>query len=184
MLPLQALKQAIVSARETKGLIHHSDHVSQYVSVVYNQRLAQHGITASTGTVGDWYDNALAENVNGSYKNELIHTCRWNDVVEVEIATFEWVNWWNEDRIHQSLGYRTPAEVEDGFWEQHESREIMENKVNTYEQNPGHFKYSIFCRAPYPREIGKALLSQSPGCVTSETCAFTRLGCNNCRLCR
>ena len=54
----------------------------QYVSVVYNQRLAQHGITASTGTVGDWYDNALAENVNGSYKNELIHTRRWNDVVD------------------------------------------------------------------------------------------------------
>jgi len=56
----------------------------QYVSVVYNEQLAQHGITASTGTVGDSYDNALAENVNGSYKNELIHTCWWDDVVEVE----------------------------------------------------------------------------------------------------
>ena len=55
----------IVSARETTGLIHHSDHGSQYVSVVYNERLAQHGIAASTGTVGDSYDNALAENVNG-----------------------------------------------------------------------------------------------------------------------
>ena len=66
--PLQALNQAIVSARETTGLIYHSGHGSQYVSVVYNERGAQHGITASTGTVGDWYDNALAENVNGSYK--------------------------------------------------------------------------------------------------------------------
>ena len=64
-LPLQALNQAIVSAEETTGLIHHSDHGSQYVSVVYNERLTQHGITASTGTVGDSYDNALAENVNG-----------------------------------------------------------------------------------------------------------------------
>ncbi|MBK4159696.1 DDE-type integrase/transposase/recombinase [Corynebacterium macginleyi] len=81
------------SAKQTTGLIHHSDHGLEYVSVVYNQRLAQHGITASTGTVGDSYDNALAENVNGSYKNELIHTRRWNDVVEVEIATFEWVSW-------------------------------------------------------------------------------------------
>ncbi|MDK8481477.1 IS3 family transposase, partial [Corynebacterium marquesiae] len=110
-LPLQALNQAIASAEETTGLIHHSDHGSQYVSVVYNERLAQHGIAASTGTVGDSYDNALAENVNGSYKNELIHTRRWDEVVEVEIATFEWVSWWNETRLHQSLGYRTPVEV-------------------------------------------------------------------------
>ncbi|MCT1429140.1 IS3 family transposase, partial [Corynebacterium sp. p3-SID1241] len=118
-LPLQALNQAIASAEETTGLIHHSDHGSQYVSVVYNERLAQHGIAASTGTVGDSYDNALAENVNGSYKNELIHTRRWDEVVEVEIATFEWVSWWNETRLHQSLGYRTPAEVETEFWDQH-----------------------------------------------------------------
>ncbi|MEJ4127335.1 DDE-type integrase/transposase/recombinase [Corynebacterium accolens] len=62
-LPLQALNQAIVSARETTGLIYHSDHGLEYVSVVYNERLAQHGIVASTGTVGDSYDNALAENV-------------------------------------------------------------------------------------------------------------------------
>ena len=102
----------------------------QYVSVVYNEKLTEFGIQSSTGTVGDSYDNALAENVNGSYKNELIHTRRWNDVVEVEIATFEWVNWWNESRLHQSLGYRTPVEVEVGFWEQDESWEIMENKVN------------------------------------------------------
>ena len=99
--------------------------------MVYNERLAQHGIAASTGSVGDWYDNALAENVNGSYKNELIHTRRWNDVLALEIATFEWVNWWNETRLHQSLEYRTPVEVEDALWEQDGSRELMENKVNT-----------------------------------------------------
>ena len=115
-LPLQALNQAIVSARETTGLIHHSDHGSQYVSVVYNERLAQYGVAASTAIVSDSYDNALAENVNGSYKNELIHTRSWGYVVDVETATFEWVNWWNEERLHQSLGYRTPVEVEDAFW--------------------------------------------------------------------
>ncbi|CAB0520144.1 IS3 family transposase [Corynebacterium diphtheriae] len=102
----------------------------QYVSIVYNERLAEHGIAASTGTVGDSYDNALAENVNGSYKNELIHSRRWSDVVEVEIATFEWVNWWNESRLHQSLGYRTPTEVESEFWSRHPAQEIMEVKAN------------------------------------------------------
>ena len=111
------------------GLIDHSDHGSQYVSIVYNERLAEHGIAASTGTVGDSYDNALAENVNGSYKNELIHRRTWSDVVDVEIATFEWVNWWNESRLHQSLGYRTPAEVEAELWEHDPSREIMEIKA-------------------------------------------------------
>ncbi|MDV2435589.1 integrase core domain-containing protein, partial [Corynebacterium tuberculostearicum] len=121
---------SIVCAEETTGLIHHSDHGSQYVSVVYNERLAQHGIAASTGTVGDSYDNALAENVNGSYKNELIHTRRWNDVVEVEIATFEWVSWWNETRLHQSLGYRTPVEVETEFWKQNPPQVKIEIKAN------------------------------------------------------
>ncbi|WP_181461346.1 integrase core domain-containing protein [Arcanobacterium haemolyticum] len=62
------------------------------MSIVDNERLAQRGIAASTGTVGDSYDNALAENINGSYKNELTHTHRWDDVVDVEIATIERVN--------------------------------------------------------------------------------------------
>lgn len=129
-LPLQALNQAIVCAKETTGLIHHSDHGSQYVSIVYNERLAEHGITASTGTVGDSYDNALAENVNGSYKNELIHRRSWTDVVDVEIATFEWVSWWNESRLHQSLGYRTPTEVEAEFWTGNPNHEKIEIKAN------------------------------------------------------
>ena len=129
-LPLQALNQAIVCAEETAGLIHHSDHGSQYVSIVYNERLAEHKIVPSTGTVGDSYDNALAENVNGSYKNELIHNRTWDDVVDVEIATFEWVTWWNESRIHQGLGYRTPAEVESEFCQSNPGQEIIEIKAN------------------------------------------------------
>ncbi|MDN5798603.1 MAG: IS3 family transposase [Corynebacterium casei] len=130
-LDLQVLNQAIACAEETTGLIHHSDHGSQYVSIVYNERLAEHQIAASTGTVGDSYDNALAENVNGSYKNELIHTRRWDDVVAVEIATFEWVTWWNESRLHQGLGYRTPAEVESEFSKNNPGQEIIEIKANT-----------------------------------------------------
>lgn len=115
-LPLQALNQAVASAKETSELVHHSDHGSQYVSIVYNERLIEAGVTPSTGSIGDSYDNALVENVNGSYKNELIHTRRWADVLEVEIATFEWVNWWNDSRLHQSLGYQTSAEAESKYW--------------------------------------------------------------------
>ncbi|WP_430622723.1 IS3 family transposase [Corynebacterium pseudodiphtheriticum] len=63
-------------------------------------------------------------------RGELIHNRRWDDVVEVENATFERVSWWNVERLHQSLGYRTPVEVETEFWEQDESREIIENRVN------------------------------------------------------
>ncbi|WP_414627375.1 integrase core domain-containing protein [Corynebacterium sp.] len=87
-------------------------------------------MTASTGTVGDSYDNALAENANGSYKNELIHTRTWNDVVDVEIATFEWVTRWNESRLHQSLGYRTPAEVEEELWTGNPHHERMKIEAN------------------------------------------------------
>lgn len=129
-LPLQALNQAIVCTKETTGLIHHSDHGSQYVSIVYNERLAEHGIAAPTETIDDSYDNALAENINGSYKNELIHSRTWNDVVDVEVATFEWVDWWNETRLHQNLDYRTPAEVESEFWETNPTQEIIEIKAN------------------------------------------------------
>ena len=103
--------------------------ISGICQVVYNERLAAHGIAASTGSVGDSYDNALAENVNGSYKNELIHTRTWNGVVEVEIATFEWVSWWNEARLHQSLGYRTPSEVETEFSKQNPPQEIRETQA-------------------------------------------------------
>uniref|UniRef100_UPI001C10F52F integrase core domain-containing protein n=1 Tax=Arcanobacterium phocae TaxID=131112 RepID=UPI001C10F52F len=64
---------------------------------------------------GDSYDNALAENVNDCYKNELIHPRTWQDVLEVEIATFEWASWWNKTRLHQALDYRTPLEVENDY---------------------------------------------------------------------
>lgn len=125
-LPLQALQQAIAAAKQTTGLIHHSDHGSQYVSVMYNQKLREHGIEASMGSVGDCYDNALAENVNGSYKNELIYEYTWSSVAEVEIATFEWVTWWNEQRLHEKLDYRTPVEVEEEYWAKQETQAVME----------------------------------------------------------
>ena len=149
-LPLQALNQAIWNAKSTAGLIHHSDHGSQHVSLTYHQHLVDAGIVESTGSVGDSYDNALAENVDGSYKNEIIHTRRWADVLEVEIATFEWVNWWNTKRLHQALDYRTPAEVETDYWQQHQLSATTTNRVNAQEANPDHFS----ARQPRPTADG------------------------------
>ncbi|SPJ41805.1 hypothetical protein CHUV2995_02635 [Corynebacterium diphtheriae subsp. lausannense] len=86
------------------------------------------GIVESTGSVGDSYDNALAENVNGSYKNEIIHTRTWADVLAVEIATFEWVHWWNTQRLHQTLDYHTPEEIETDYWQQQKESAIIKTR--------------------------------------------------------
>ena len=118
-LPLQALEHALLSTRaeaSSSGLVHHSDRGSQYVSLAYSDALITAGVKASVGTVGDSYDNALAETVNGLYKAELIHRHRtWPTVTAVEIATLDWVNWWNTKRLHEALGYRTPAEIEASY---------------------------------------------------------------------
>lgn len=117
-LPLEALEHALVAAKDqaTAGLVHHSDRGSQYVSIRYTEHLAQAGIRASVGSRGDSYDNALAETVNGLYKAELIHTRpAWPSVTDVEFATMNWVHWWNHQRLHQALGYQTPAEIETAY---------------------------------------------------------------------
>jgi putative transposase len=118
-LPLQALEQALQTApaeESRAGLVHHSDRGSNYVSLAYSDALIGAGVRASVGTVGDSYDNALAETVNGLYKAELIHRRRtWPSATAVEIATLDWVTWWNTKRLHQALDYRTPAEVEAAY---------------------------------------------------------------------
>ena len=118
-LPLLALEHALLSTRTSKnesGLIHHSDRGSQYVSLAYSDALIAAGVKASVGTVGDSYDNARAETVNGLYKAELIYSKRiWESVSEVELATMGWVHWWNTARLHEALGYRTPASVEGAY---------------------------------------------------------------------
>lgn len=117
-LPVEAFEHALYHAGDLRaeGLAHHSDRGSQYVSVRYSEALAQAGIDPSVGTVGDSYNNALAETVNGLYKTELIYPHRpWASVGEVEIATLRWVYWWNNHRLHESLGYITPLEMEDAY---------------------------------------------------------------------
>ncbi|XNS25263.1 transposase [Citricoccus nitrophenolicus] len=92
---------------------------AQYVSLAYTDTLAAYDVTASVGSVGDSYDNALAEAVNGLYKAEIIHTRRvWPSATAVEMATLDWVQWWNTRRLHENLDYRTPAEVEATYTQQ------------------------------------------------------------------
>ena len=122
-LPLEALEHALIAAKDQamgnlNGLVHHSDRGSQYVSILYTEHLKDAGITASVGSAGDAYDNALAETVNGLYKAELIHARpAWPSKTEVEFETMNWVHWWNNSRLHQALEYQTPAEVEAAYYE-------------------------------------------------------------------
>ena len=113
-LPLAALEMAICTRTGSlEGLVHHSDRGSQYTSIRYSKRLEEAGITSSVGSKGDSYDNALAESVNGLYKAELIwRNSSWRDATEVELATGDYVVWWNHDRIHSALGFVPPAEFE------------------------------------------------------------------------
>lgn len=114
-LPLEALEHALLSAKDQAldGLVHHSDRGSQYVSIRYTEHLAKAGLTASVGSAGDAYDNALAEAVNGLYKTELIYARpAWPSATEVEFQTMNWVYWYNTSRLHEALDYQTPTEVE------------------------------------------------------------------------
>ncbi len=125
ILQLQALNMAAFTAGgDLTGLTHHSDHGSNYMSVVYTDRIVELGATPSTGTIGDSYDNALAEAVNGLYKTELSRQQGpWRTVEQVELATLEWVWWWNNQRLHGELDMRTPTEVEAAYYADLESTE-------------------------------------------------------------
>jgi putative transposase len=118
ILPLQALDMAAWAAGgNLHGLTHHSDHGSNYMAMVYTDRIVELGAKPSTGTVGDSYDNALAEAVNGLYKTELIRQRGpWRTVEQVELATLEYVWWWNNQRLHGELDPRTPIEVENAYY--------------------------------------------------------------------
>ncbi|MBB5463895.1 transposase InsO family protein, partial [Paraburkholderia sp. Cpub6] len=120
---LDALEQALYARRpgDDGTLIHHSDRGSQYVSIRYSERLAEAGIEPSVGSRGDSYDNALAETINGLYKAELIHRRTWKTRESVELATLEWVAWFNHHRLMEPLGYIPPAEAEANYYRQLET---------------------------------------------------------------
>lgn len=116
---LDALEQALHERRPLHrgGLVHHSDRGSQYVSIKYSERLAEAGIEPSVGSVGDSYDNALAETINGLYKAEVIHRRGpWRSFEAVEFATLEWVDWFNHRRLMRPIGDIPPAEAEERYY--------------------------------------------------------------------
>ena len=118
---LDALEQALYDRQpeDSDALIHHSDRGSQYLSIRYTERLAEAGVEPSVGSKGDSYDNALAETINGLYKAELIHRrAPWKTKESVELATLNWVHWFNHHRLLEPIGYIPPAEAEANYWRQ------------------------------------------------------------------
>ncbi|WP_340251985.1 integrase core domain-containing protein, partial [Sulfitobacter pontiacus] len=118
---MDALEQALHDRRpvQKSGLVHHSDRGRQYLSIRYTERLAEAGIEPSVGSVGDSYDNALAETVNGLYKTELVHRQGpWCNMQDLEMATLGWVDWFNHRRLLGPIGNIPPAEAEQNFYAQ------------------------------------------------------------------
>ena len=116
-LVLDALEQALWSRSGIKGVVHHSDRGSQYLSIRYSERLAEAGAEPSVGSVGDSYDNALAETIIGLYKTDVIHRRGpWRHLEAVEYATLEWVDWFNHRRLLEPIGNVPPAELEAKYY--------------------------------------------------------------------
>ncbi len=116
-LALDALEQALWERPGTDNLVHHSDRGVQYVSIRYTERLAEAGIEPSVGSVGDSYDNALAETIIGLYKTEVIRRLGpWCNVDHVEFETLDWVGWFNTGRLLEPIGNIPPAEFEEIYY--------------------------------------------------------------------
>ena len=125
-LVLDALEQALWSRTKTEGLVHHSDRGCQYLSIRYTERLAEANIDSSVGSVGDSYDNALAETINGLYKTEVIRRRGpWKNIEDVEYATLEWVDWFNNRRLLEPIGNVPPAEYEMMYYRQLEESAMV-----------------------------------------------------------
>lgn len=127
-LPLDALEMALWirdrSGEDVTGVIQHSDAGAQYTAIRYADRLADAGAIASIGTVGDSYDNALAESAIGLYKTECVKIDGpFRTVDELELATLSWVHWFNENRLHSSIGYLTPIEMENAYYREINTRQ-------------------------------------------------------------
>jgi putative transposase len=118
-LVLDALEQALYARQVGEGLIHHSDRGSQYLGIRYSERLKDAGVEASVGTTGDSYDNAMAETIIGLFKTEVIHARGpWRSLDAVEYATLEWVDWFNNRRLLEPIGYVPPVEFEAEYYRQ------------------------------------------------------------------
>jgi putative transposase len=126
-LAIDALEMAIYSrnSQDLSNLVHHSDRGVQYLSIRYSERLGSADIVASVGSKGDSYDNAQAESFNGLYKNELIHRKGpWRGVEHVEWETLNYLDWFNNRRIHEALDYVPPVEFEANYHSISESENL------------------------------------------------------------
>ena len=133
-LALNALEQAIWERNRAgvslDGLIHHSDRGVQYLSIRYTERLAENGVVSSVGSRGDSFDNALAESIIGLYKTELVRNRGpWRGLDDLELATLEWVDWFNHRRLFHELGLIPPAEFEDHHYRQNETDHQVETRT-------------------------------------------------------
>jgi putative transposase len=131
-LAIDALEMAIYARGDhgLGGLVHHSDRGVQYLSIRYTERLAEAGVVNSVGSRGDSYDNALAERFNGLYKTELIHRRGpWKNVDHVEWATLTYVDWFNNRRIHNEIGKIPPAELEEAYYRQNATTELVTSQT-------------------------------------------------------
>ena len=116
------MEQALWSRPDNDGLVHHSDHGVQYLSIRYTERLVEAGIKPSVGSIGDSYDNALAESVIGLYKTEVIRKQGpWKGLDVVEFATLDWVCWYNDKRLLEPIGDIPPAEFEQMYYQRQQS---------------------------------------------------------------
>lgn len=127
-LPLDALEMALWTregaGEDVGGLVHHSDAGSQYTAIRYSNRLTDAGAVTSIGSVGDSYDNALAESVIGLYKTECVrHDGPWRTVEDLELGTLSWVHWFNTARLHSAIGYTTPVNYETDYYRHNPSRQ-------------------------------------------------------------
>ena len=142
---LDALELALHARQPVSkgGLTHHSDRGSQYVSIRYTERLAEAVIEPSVGSVGDSYDNALAETVNGLYKAEVIHRrTSWTSIEAIELATLAWVDWFNNRRLLELIGNIPPAEAEANHYAALEghAHSRVETQIIRSPENPGRFR--------------------------------------------
>ncbi|MCK4547890.1 MAG: IS3 family transposase, partial [Candidatus Eisenbacteria sp.] len=125
-LALDALEQALYARPDTDRLVHHSDRGVQYVSIRYTERLAEAGIEPSVGSVGDSYDNALAETIIGLYKTEVIRQLGpWRNVDHVEFGTLDWVDWFNNRRLLEPIGDIPPVEFEELYYQRQETPALV-----------------------------------------------------------
>jgi putative transposase len=143
---LDAIEQAIWTRQQEgvldlKDVVHHTDRRSHYTSIRFSERLAEAGIQPSVGAVGSSYDNALAETINGLYKTELIKPRKpWQTIDEVELATAEWVDWFNHRRLYEYCGDIPPVELETAYYAQTRTSRRLSSHTRKSPDSPGRFR--------------------------------------------